>query len=340
LAASSAAAVRSYVAYVNSKGGVCGRKVALKEADDGSDNSRYRSIVTELGPKVFGLTGGFAVGDVGGADIVEAQKLPTVTLPSSDVLQSVSTVFDINPPYKNLNAPVGKYTWLREHGATKASVIYLDVDQSRLEAKNHISLIKAAGIQVVQEQPLPVSTLSYDSAARNVANSGADYMLFIGTVDADISMAQSLANTDHKLKWPEYFIFSYETNFVSGAGANAEGAITWIRWLPNEESSKNAELERFLEWMGRVAPGEPTDTFAADSWASSKAFFDSLEALPGPITREAIVAQLRSVKTYDAAGMFGDIELGGEKSNACVVGLQVVSGKWKRLTPTGSGFLC
>jgi ABC-type branched-subunit amino acid transport system substrate-binding protein len=339
LASSSAAAARSYVAYLNSKGGVCGRKIVLKEADDGTDNSQYRSIITELGPKILGIQGGFAIGDVGGADIVEAQKIPGVTLPSNDVLQQVSTIFDINPPYKSLNAVQGKYKWLHDHGATKASVIYLDTDQSRLEAKNHISLIKAAGIQVVNEQPLPVSTLSYDSAARNVANSGADYMLFVGTVDANISMSQSLTDTGYKLKWPEYFIFSYETTFLAGAKANAEGAVTFIRYLPNEEGAKNAESARFVEWMGRIAPGEAPDSFAADSWAASKAFYDSLEALPGPITREGLVNVLKNTKSFAASGMFGPIELSGERSNNCVVGLQVVNGQWKRLTPA-TGFLC
>ena len=34
---------------------------------------------------------------------------------------------------------------------------------------------------------------------------------------------------------------------------------------------------------------------------------DTLEALPGPITREAVLAQLRATKSYDAGGFFGKI---------------------------------
>ena len=36
--------------------------------------------------------------------------------------------------------------------------------------------MEAAGIQIVNRQVLPVATLSFDSAARAVANSGADYL--------------------------------------------------------------------------------------------------------------------------------------------------------------------
>jgi len=91
--------------------------------------------------------------------------------------------------------------------------------------------------------------------------------------------------------------------------------------------------------MDRVAPGDDKDPFAVDSWASAKAFFDALQALPGPVSREALVAQLRAIDVYDAGGMFGPIRLGTERNQGCMVGMQVRDGQWERLTPA-SGFTC
>ena len=105
------------------------------------------------------------------------------------------------------------------------------------------------------------------------------------------------------------------------------------------DAGTNKELATFLRWMDRIAPGEPRDTFAADSWNGAKAFFDNLQALPGPITRAAFVAKLKSVTSYDGDGMFGPIELGPKYTNGCAVGMEVKGGKWVRLTPA-SGFLC
>ena len=51
LGGSAAAAARAYVAYRNSIGGVCGRKIVLQEADDGTDNARYRSVISEMSTK-------------------------------------------------------------------------------------------------------------------------------------------------------------------------------------------------------------------------------------------------------------------------------------------------
>ncbi len=339
LGASAAAAARAYVAYRNATGGVCGRTIELKAADDGTDNGRYRSVVGELGPTVLGIAGGFALGDVGGVDVIAAQKLPIVNVPSADAVQELPTAFDMNPPYADPNAVIGKYRYLYDHGARKVSQTYLAVDQSRAEAQVQRRLMEAAGLKIVQTQELPISTLSYDSAARSVANSGADYLFFIGDVNANGSMARSMADTGYHLKFAEYFTFAYGTEFTDLAGPAAEGAISWLRTLPNEDASNNAEVAAFVEWMDRVAPGDVKDVFAADSWTSVKAFLDTLEALPGPISRQALMAQLGATGSYDAGGMMGPIELGAEQTHGCFVAVQVRSGTWQRLTPD-RGFLC
>jgi ABC-type branched-subunit amino acid transport system substrate-binding protein len=339
LGASSAAAARAYVAHRNAAGGVCGRQIVLREADDGTDNGRYRAVVGELGPQVFGIAGGFALGDVGGADAVGEQALPVVNLASGEAAASLPTVFDINPGFENPDAVIGKYRYLHDQGVTRAALAYLAVDQSRAEANLQRRLMEAAGIEIVLQKELPVSTLSYDSTARSVANSGADYLFFIADVNGEAAMARAVADTGYQLRFAEYFTFAYGTAFVELAGAAADGTLAWLRSLPNEEASSNAELRAFLEWMGQVAPNEAVDPFAVDSWAAAKAFFDTLEALPGPISRDAFVTQLQSITTFDGGGMFGSIRLGAELTNACVVGMRYEGGQWRRITPD-SGFLC
>jgi len=339
LAASSAAAARAYVAYRNSTGGVCGRQIVLREADDGTDNGRYRSIVTELGPQVFGIVGGFTIGDVGGTDVVAAQGRPVVNGPSTDSVADLPTVFDIFPRYEDPHAVIGKYRWLRENGATKVAIAYLAVDASRREAQLQQGLMEAAGIKVVLVRELPLSTLSYDSTARAVANSGADYLWFIADVNGEASMARSMADTGYELRFAEYYNFPYGTNFTELAGEAAEGTVAFLRSLPNEEAASNPEMTTFVDWMGQIAPGEDLDPFAVDSWVSAKLFFDTLEALPGPISRDAFLAQLAATETYDAGGMFGPIRIGVELTNACVIGMRYEGGAWRRLAPD-SGFLC
>ncbi|MFL6206660.1 MAG: ABC transporter substrate-binding protein [Acidimicrobiales bacterium] len=339
IGASAAAAARAYVAYLNSTGGVCGRKIVLKEADDGTDNGRHRAVVTELGPQVLGLAGGFGAGDVGAVDVLRQQKIPVVGLPSGQAVADLPNVFDINPKFRDEHAVIGKYRYLKEHGANTVAVVYLAIEQSRAEARTQRNLMEAAGIKVVLQQELPIQTLSFDSTARKVANSKADYLFFIGDTNSNASMARAMADTGYKLKVFELFTLIYGTSFVQRAGAASEGVVTWLRSLPNEEASSNAALATFNEWMGRVAPSSARDPFAVDSWSSAKALFDALASLPGPITRDALIAQLAKVGTYDAGGLYGPIELGHEVTKGCEVAMTVSGGKWKRLAPA-KGFIC
>ena len=339
LGSSALAAAQAYIGYRNSTGGVCGRQLVLRTADDGADNGRHRAAVNDMATKTLGLVGGVGGGDAGSGEAVVSLGMPVVTVAISDPYQDAATVFDINPPLANPKGVIGKYRYLLDAGAKTVALVYPATDQTRAEMQNkHKPLMEAAGIKIVLEHEFPLSTLSFDSSARAVANSKADYMFFLSEVGQSAGMAKSMHGSGYKLKFQEYI--TYDEKFIDLAGeAAAEGVTAWIRNLPNQEPDSNPEQKAFLQWMDRTAPGVPADTFAAESWAGAKAFLDALVALPGPITRPALLAQLRATETFDAGGFLGAIQLGKKKSNGCQVAMIVQGGKWKRLTPA-KGFLC
>jgi hypothetical protein len=248
-------------------------------------------------------------------------------------------VFDVNPPPSDPHGVYGKYKYIHDQGGTKAAIITLAADPAVAELHLQRGMMEAAGIQIVSEQILPLSTLSFDSAARTVANSGANYLFFLSAAQQDASMAQSMRDTGYKgLKFEEY-LTAYGSNYIDLAGAAAEGTTSWIRSLPNEEPNSVPEQTTFLQWMDQISPDQPADGFAVDAWAAAKAFFDSLDALPGPITRDGLIAQMKTLTKYDADGLYGEINLGGKVSNLCEIAMKVVGGVWKRMTPA-KGFLC
>ena len=339
LGASAAAASRAYVAFRNATGGVCGREVVLREADDGTDSARYRSSLSQLDPDVLGIAGGFAVGDIGSEDLINQLGIPIVNTPTGRTGE-LPMVFDINPDFPQPDMLIGKYRYLYEQGARTVSMTYIAVDQSRIEANIQRALMEAAGLEIVHTNELPLSTLSYDAAARAAANSGANYLWFIADTNGQASMARSVYETGHEWLFKEFSYTTYGTNFIELAGEAAEGATSWIRSLPAEEASTNEAMATYVEYMNLVAPGLPQDLFSIDSWVGAKAFFEALEALPGPITREALVAQLASIQSYDAGGMFAPITLGQDLSQGCFMAMIVRDGQWQRLAPEGSGYLC
>jgi ABC-type branched-subunit amino acid transport system substrate-binding protein len=206
------------------------------------------------------------------------------------------------------------------------------------EAEGQMKLMRAAGLEIVLDRSLPITTLSYDSAARSVANSGADYLLFVHEQGASAAMARALANIGYQVRFPDYIV-AYGSNFIDLAGPAAEGATSWLYTLPIEDAGTNAELDTFLEWMERTAPSATLDTFASVAWAAAKAFLDILEAVPGPISRDALLAQAAATPSFDAGGMVGRVRLSAKVSEGCLIGVVARGGAWRRLTPA-QGFLC
>ena len=340
LGESSLSAVQAYAAYLNANGGVCGRQVKVRVGDDGGDNARNRAVTSELSPKVLGLVAGAAGGIAGSEDIIAKDAIPAVeTVVGSEFIQRVPNVFGTNPPFFDLKAVIGKFKYLYDHGVRKAAIVYVNAQAAPEEINTRQKpLMQAAGIQVALELPLPLTTLSYDSAARAVANSGADYLFFLHEAGASASMARAVADAGYKLKFAEY-LTAYGSSFPALAGSAGEGAISWIRALPSEDRGTNDVLDAYLEWMERTKPDSAVDGFASDAWAASKAFFDAVQALPGPITREAIVAQLAATDRFDAGGFFGTIRLGPKQQLGCQIAVILRGGAWQRLTPS-EGFVC
>lgn len=338
LGASHLAATQAYAAYRNATGGVCGRQVRLVTADDGADVARNRSIVDDLSSRTFALHAGIAAGGDGGAEVATAKRIPVVGTAITPLLIGSPTYFGVRPVVPDFNALWPKYRFLREQGVRTAAVVYIAAASSPVEAGQHAQMMEAAGIQVVLQQPLPLATLSYDSAARAVANSKADYLFFLHDQGGSASMARALVGAGYQPKFADYIV-AYGSKFIELAGPAAEGALSFIDTLPAEDGGAVPEQAAFLEWMERTAPQSVIDPFAALAWAGAKAMFDTLESLPGPIDREAYLAQLAATGTYDAGGLLGPVELGAQQGRGCVVAMIVREGRWERLTPA-DGFLC
>jgi ABC-type branched-subunit amino acid transport system substrate-binding protein len=339
LGATYEASTRAYVAYRNATGGVCGRRIKLLAFDDGADNARYRAAVDSLSSRAISVVTGIAAGGDGGVDLYTQRGIPVVGTGITPRLEVAPTYFGVRPLLPSYDVVLAKYRYLFDQGVRKAAIVYVSAASSPAEGARHHQLMQAAGIQVVLDLAVPLTTLSWDSTARAVANSGADYLFYVYEQGASAAMARAVDDIGLELKYEEYIV-AYGSQFIDLAGpAAAEGTSSWIDTLPIEDGGALAEQAAYMTWMRRTSPESALDPFAALSWSASKALFDSLEALPGPITREALMAQLQGNHAYDAGGLLAPIDLGAKRSQGCLVGMVVRNGTWTRMHPQ-QGFLC
>ncbi|MCA9299197.1 MAG: ABC transporter substrate-binding protein, partial [Phycisphaerales bacterium] len=117
-----------------------------------------------------------------------------------------------------------------------------------------------------------------------------------------------------------------------------EGLYVSLLFLPFEEAKSNKMLATFLKNVGP----EKADGFAAQAWAASVLFADSVEQATADggnnaVTRASVLDGVQSIKDFDAEGMIGTITPAERTPTHCVVVEQVQSGEFVRLWPKKKG---
>jgi len=329
-------ATQAYINMINSKGGVCGRQVKLIVADDRSEAGQNASQHEQLKSKVLGFGGEFSAVDGGGAAVMKGTNIPIVSVDTDPGWAAVTTHYS-PMPFANAVTPQ-RYQYMASQGAKTAALVVVAVSAARHNADFEQQSMQAAGIRVVLRQEVSVTEFSFAAAARAVANSKADLMLFLHTADASTSMARELQKIPYLPKFP-YYVVAYGSSFTDAAGSAAEGAATPLTFAPFEDRAKNPAVNEFLTWFERAAPGLRPERFAVDSWSGIRLLLEAIASVPGKITRDAVVARLAATGRWDAGGLEAPSDVSTRKPVGCFALVRVKGGKWVREHPA-DGFAC
>jgi ABC-type branched-subunit amino acid transport system substrate-binding protein len=193
-------------------------------------------------------------------------------------------------------------------------------------------------MQVVLELEVSATQFSYASTAQAIADSGAQMILCLLEINGSVQLAEELSRIDNSVQFPFYRL-GYDQRFLDLAGDAAEGVVNFVEFLPFEEAGSNAELDAFLQHYDQVAPGQAPTLPAMNGWLSMEIYSQVLRSLPGPITRDALLAAASGLHSVQGHGLFEDIDLSSRERVGCKVVMRVVNGRYQREAPA-SGFYC
>ena len=144
--------------------------------------------------------------------------------------------------------------------------------------------MEAVGIKVVQRAGAAAQHAELRRGRpRRGQQQGRLPLLSSAAGNLNASMARSMYDTGYKLKFARVPHRLRLELHRAGRRRPPRASISWIRAAAQRGGGGNPEQTALPRVDGRGSrPGVPPDTFAADAWAAAKAFFDALEALPGP----------------------------------------------------------
>jgi ABC-type branched-subunit amino acid transport system substrate-binding protein len=335
--------VKAYFNYINSRGGVCGRKVTLVQSDDRFQSATNRSETQKLAGQVIAFAGSVTVVDDGGAPIIDQANVADVSLATTTPRVQARNNFSPNPIDPTPGAGNGTSAQLdyfkNTYGVKSAAIFYQDVATGVNQAKTYSIDFAKAGIPVAHEYGVPPTSTDFRAEALDMKQRNIDLVITIAEVNAIANLARAFGQIGWFPKVPFYGAQTYGQKFLQLAGSNAENAISALIFHIPEEASTNPAMTTLSTWYARTAPGADLDFFALMGWVAGEMVTRAiLGAGPDP-TQAKVIDQLKTYTNYQS-DYVAPINPAQKKSATCYEVAAVKGGKWQKVFPAGPGFQC
>src|SRR4051794_1616349 len=335
---------QAFLAYQNSQGGVCGRKLQLDARDDQFDSNQNKAQYEDLRGKAFAYVGSFSVVDDGGAQVLNAHpEIPDVSQALSRTHVAVPNNFSIAPIVPgwrlgSLNYFKAKYP----PDVVQHMAYFVEDAQSAIDAiDGEIKAAQSVGYKFVYHRTVEPTEANFSSDVVAMQQNGVKGIFFAGEVGVFVRMAKAMKQQGFSVPFANWGANAYDPAFVtSDAQAATNGALLDQQLaMYGGEDTNLPEVQLFNTWLKRVGPAQHPDIFAAYGWESARLFVQALTAAGAKPTRASVMAQLKKIDNFDGNGMLAPSGPASKRPPTCFIIINVVNGKFVRADPP-SGFIC
>jgi branched-chain amino acid transport system substrate-binding protein len=330
--------VRAYIDYINSKGGVNGRKIDLVWVDYAYQVPKaveaYNKLVQQ--DKVVAIIG-WGTGDTEAMkEKIAADKIPYISGSYSEQL--------INPsktPYNFIVAPTYSQgarillDWAKSKKPdAKVAMVYNDSGYGKSPLEDAKAYAQKIGLQWVGEVVVALNATDATTQVLELQNKGAEFVLIQETTNATAVTLKS-AQKQNLLGKIQFMglAYSVDENLLKAAGDAAEGFVGVPAFsFPYESGPGIQEAVDYFKSKGKKL--EELNQKHIQGWAFGRIMVEAIKRAGDNPTGESIKKAFESMKEYDLGGLgapltFSDQDHGGAKKGRIY---QVKSGKWEPIT--------
>jgi ABC-type branched-subunit amino acid transport system substrate-binding protein len=334
----------AYFAYINSQGGVNGRKLILNGMDSAFSPGTVTNETQGIAKSDFAIVGGFSLLDGAEQPIVDANKLPMVAETLTPTMFADPNVYSAVPMVNN-GDPTGPYKWLKSKypAAVKAvGVIGDNATASVLAAeKTDRSLTESLGYNWVYSRDASFTETSFIPDILKMKAAGVK-LVFEPTVTGNLvsTIAQEMKqeNLNALLLTGTN---AYEQDFTPGSAGNGTLVFGVYALYRGEDAKSVPAVALFDKWAKKVDPSTQLDIYTLDAWINAQLFVQALKAAGPNPTRGSLDAQLDKITSFNANGLMAPQNPAQKIPGQCWLVTQYNNAKWQRIKPDPkSGFVC
>jgi ABC-type branched-subunit amino acid transport system substrate-binding protein len=331
-------ATEAWAAYVNSQGGICGRMIKVQPFDDGNDSGTNYADASQACASDFAMVGNASGFDDGSAQAVNSCSIPTMAAEVSTLAAgNTPDIFGASPGDGH-NFELGPAEYLKAtypNAVQHAAMIYLNVPATAYNAMHEVSAYESVGFKYVYDTSTTPTNANYAANVQAMQSAGVQYVTEYSDASSAERLLQSMQQANFAPQVVDWFSEEYSPQFAQQTQPESNGDLVLMSATDAyEDASSNPQMQLFLSWLNRVAPGAHRDIFGILAWSAGLAFEQAAKAVGPDLTRPAVLAQLKGITNWTGGGIQPAVNIGGKVPGKCFAYFKIENGAFQRVYPT------
>jgi ABC-type branched-subunit amino acid transport system substrate-binding protein len=328
---------QAYAAYVNSTGGLNGRKVLVDSYDDGYQGAPNKQAHEQVVQKDFAQVGGFSLQDSYGETVMAANPgVPDVTVPLDQALADLPNLFSPDPG--KIGWPTGGLLYFKsKYPAAVKHTASLVADQPSAITKwgGEKGAMESVGYNVIYDQQFNITQTDFTQNVLAMKQAGVQ-ILFLDQMPANYAAAVIKALNQQSFHPVVVFGAStYSESLIPDAGGAAATNGDYLYQLTplylGEDATTLPSVSTFLSWVQKASPGFKPDLYTLFGWLSAQLFAQAFNAAGTSPTRGSVLQQLGKITSFNGNYLITTGNPAGKQPGYCYVMSRVSNGTFQRL---------
>jgi len=328
---------KAYAAYVNSTGGINGRKILVDSYDDGYQGAPNKQATQSVAGKDFAAVGGFSLEDSYGETVLSANPgLPNVTVNLDQTAADLPNSFSPDPAA--IGWPTGPLQYFKQKfpaDVQHAGALVADQPSAITKWGGEKATMQSLGYKVVYDPQFDITQTDFTQNVVAMRQAGVK-ILFLEQMPENYAAAVVKALNQQDFHPQVVFGAStYSERLVPDAGGAAAIDGAYMEMVNSlflgEDAGKLPAANTFLQWVQRVSPGFKPDLYTLFGWLSGQLFAQGLKAAGPNPTRGSVLQQLKKITLFNGNDLIASSNPSAKTPAHCYVIAQIKNGQIQRL---------
>jgi ABC-type branched-subunit amino acid transport system substrate-binding protein len=332
-----AVGTRAYADYVNSQGGVNGRKLKVDSYDDQFSGNLNKQLTNDAVQKDFATVGGFSLEDSFGATVLGVNtQVPNIGESLSAAANALPNTFNPDPPAGGYYlGPLVYFQKKYPSDVLHTGALVADYGAAETVWDGEKAAMNHLGYKVIADPTFPVSQTDFTQNIVAMKQAGVK-ILFLEQMPENYasSVIQALNQQDfHPVVVLGTSTYSEELVPASGGAAAIDGAYLEqpTSLFLGEDVGKIPAVSTFLTWVQTASPGFKADYYTLAGWLSAELFTQALRDAGADPSRGSVLQALRGITSFSGDNLIGAANPSAKKPTNCYILAQIDKGKFQRL---------